>query len=167
MDDLSPLGALGVREIHGRYHFERPLSPEELLAVSSHLVRFERGARLASSQHAKAVVQARIGHLPREVFAVLFLDTGKRVIAFETLFLGTIDQCPVYPREVARRALELNARSCVLAHNHPSGHCRPSPDDIELTKRLSETLGLFDIIVDDHLITAHDGCLSFKELSLL
>lgn len=100
---------------------------------------------------------------PYEVFAVLFLDSQNRLLAAEELFRGTLSQTAVYPREVARRALEINAASVILAHNHPSGVPLPSAADDALTGRLKATLGQLDVPVLDHVIVAGNRCYSFAE----
>lgn len=87
-----------------------------------------------------------------EVFAVLFLDTRHRPVAFERLFNGTIDGATVYPRVVAVRALELNASAVIFAHNHPSGINEPSLADQAITRRLRDALALLDIRVLDHFV---------------
>jgi DNA repair protein RadC len=102
-----------------------------------------------------------------EIFAALFLDSQNRLIAAEELFRGTLTQTAVYPREVARRALELNCASIILAHNHPSGIAEPSPADRLLTNALRGALGPLDIPVLDHLIVAGNRCYSFAESGLL
>ncbi len=102
-----------------------------------------------------------------EIFAGLFLDSRNRLIAAEELFRGTLTQTAVYPREVARRALELNCASIILAHNHPSGVAEPSPADRLLTSALRAALGPLDIPVLDHLIVAGNRCYSFAESGLL
>ena len=96
----------------------------------------------------------QIGGLPHEVFAVLFLDSHHRLIRFETLFTGTLTQTSVYPREVAKRALQLNASALIAAHNHPSGATQPSQADQLLTAQLRRTLAALDIVLIDHLIVA-------------
>jgi DNA repair protein RadC len=97
---------------------------------------------------------SQIGGLSREVFAVLFLDSRHRLIRFETLFSGTLTQTSVYPREVAKRALQLNAAAVIAAHNHPSGSAQPSQADQLLTAQLRRTLSAVDIVLLDHLIVA-------------
>lgn len=97
---------------------------------------------------------SQIGGLSQEVFAVLFLDSRHRLIRFETLFSGTLTQTSVYPREVAKRALQLNAAAVIAAHNHPSGSPQPSQADQLLTAQLRRTLGAVDILLLDHLIVA-------------
>ena len=100
---------------------------------------------------------------PYEVFAVLFLDSQNRLLAAEELFRGTLTQTAVYPREVARRALELNAAAVILSHNHPSGVAEPSAADDALTRSLKATLAQLDVPVLDHLIVAGNRCYSFAE----
>jgi len=102
-----------------------------------------------------------------EVFAGLFLDSQNRLIAAEELFRGTLTQTAVYPREVVRRALELNCAAIILAHNHPSGVAQPSQADRMLTDALSAALRPLDIPVLDHLIVAGNRCYSFAEAGLL
>ncbi len=100
---------------------------------------------------------------PHEVFAVLFLDSQHRLLVAEELFRGTLNQAAVYPREVARRALQLNAAALILAHNHPSGVAQASASDRLLTDRLKTAMASLDIPVLDHLIIAGNASLSFAE----
>lgn len=100
---------------------------------------------------------------PYECFCALFLDSQNRLVRAEQLFRGTLTQTAVYPREVARRALELNAAALVLAHNHPSGVAEPSHADRLLTDALRGALSQLDIPVLDHLIVAGNRCVSFAE----
>lgn len=102
----------------------------------------------------------------REEFACLFLDSSHRLIACETLFRGTLSQTSVYPREVVRRALALNAGAVVLAHNHPSGASDPSRADEFLTRALKEALTLVDVRVLDHLVVGATVT-SFAERGML
>ena len=110
---------------------------------------------------------ARMQDLEREVFACLFLDSRNRVIRYEELFFGTIDSAHVHPREVVKRALELNAAAVILAHNHPSGETRPSRADHEITQQLQQTLALVDIRVLDHIIVGRGKTTSFANDGLL
>ena len=104
---------------------------------------------------------------PREQFRVLFLDKRNRLIRDETMGYGTIDHAPVYPREVARRALELGAAAVVLAHNHPAGDPTPSSADVDMTRQVMDALRGLRIPIHDHLIVAGDHVASFKALGLL
>lgn len=103
----------------------------------------------------------------QEVFSALWLDTQLRLIAAEHLAVGTLTQTSVYPREVARRGLQLNAAAVIFAHNHPSGCAEPSQSDLILTSVLMTTLALFDIRVVDHFIVAGADVLSLEEKGLL
>jgi DNA repair protein RadC len=104
---------------------------------------------------------------PFEVFAAVFLDNRHRVISFEVLFRGTIDHTTVHPREVARRAIELNAAAVILAHNHPSGTPAPSDADRLITRRLREALDYFDVRVLDHFVVGSEGVASMAALGML
>lgn len=96
----------------------------------------------------------QFGGLGAEVFGALFLDTRHRLIRFEKLFFGTLTQTSVYPREVAKRALQLNAAAVIAVHNHPSGIAEPSRADQLLTTSLRRSLATLDIDLLDHLIVA-------------
>ena len=98
---------------------------------------------------------------------MLFLDTKNQLIADEILSQGTVDHAPVYPREIARRALELSASSLILVHNHPSGDTKPSRADIDVTRELIDALTPFDISIHDHLIAGKNGVTSFKNSGLI
>ena len=106
-------------------------------------------------------------HDAREVFGVMFLDAQNRVIEFKELFTGTLTQTSVYPREVVREALRLNAAAVILSHNHPSGETRPSRADEVLTSTLKTALALVDVRVLDHIITAGGDSLSMAEKGLI
>ncbi len=115
----------------------------------------------------KSYLRLHLGALPHEVFAVLFLDAQLRLIALETLFRGTLTQATVHPREIVKRALELGAAACVLAHNHPSGVAEPSRADELLTRRLAEALALVDVRVVDHLVVGASEVVSLAERGLM
>ena len=112
-------------------------------------------------------VKRELQHEGREQFRVLFLDRKNQLIADETLGHGTVDHAPVYPREIARRALELQASSLILVHNHPSGDPTPSRADIDMTREVIDALDAFEITVHDHLIAARTGVLSFRAQGLI
>ncbi|MEL6857595.1 MAG: DNA repair protein RadC [Pseudomonadota bacterium] len=114
-----------------------------------------------------AYVRSRLQHENREQFRVLFLDRKNQLIADELMGQGTVDHAPVYPREIARRALELSASALILVHNHPSGDPTPSRADIDMTREVMDALAPFDISVHDHLIAAKRGVTSFKTEGLI
>ena len=93
----------------------------------------------------------------------LFLDAQHQLIASEELFRGTLNQTSVYPREVVKRALAVNAAAVVLAHNHPSGCAEPSRADAHLTQVLKSALALVDVRVLDHFVVTRGGVTSLAE----
>jgi DNA repair protein RadC len=117
-----------------------------------------------SPQAVRDYLQLQLAARPHEVFAVLFLDSQHRLLAFEELFRGTLTQTSVYPREVVIRALHHQAAAVVLAHNHPSGSLQPSVADQHLTKTLQSALALVDVRVLDHFVVGREGATSMAEL---
>ena len=97
----------------------------------------------------------------------LFLDKRNRLIADEVQGRGTVDHTPVYPREVARRALELSATAIILVHNHPSGDPAPSAADLRMTREVIGVLDPLGIVVHDHLILGRAGHASLKGLKMI
>ena len=116
----------------------------------------KRGEALSDPHAAGRYFTQRLRGRPHEVFAVLFLDTRHRALAFEELFRGTVDGAEVHPREVVRRALAHNAAAVIVGHNHPSGSTEPSAADRAVTARLKQALGLVDIRLLDHFVVG-DG----------
>lgn len=102
-----------------------------------------------------------------EQFRILFLDANGMLKADEVQAQGTVNHTPVYPREVVRRALALEATSLILVHNHPSGDPAPSRDDIEMTKQVQQAAAVLQIGLRDHLIIGNGRCLSFRDEGLL
>ena len=99
----------------------------------------------------------------REIFMVIFLDNRHRVLRSSRLFAGTLGHVNVYPREIARESLRMNAAALILAHNHPSGCPEPSSADREMTSRIVDVCQLFDIRVLDHLVIGRGKSVSFAE----
>ncbi len=112
-------------------------------------------------------VRTELQHEGREQFRVLFLDRKNQLMADEIMGHGTVDHAPVYPREIARRALELQASAIILVHNHPSGDPTPSRADISMTREIIDVLDPLDITVHDHLIAGTGGVTSFKSAGLI
>ncbi|KCZ52126.1 RadC family protein [Hyphomonas pacifica] len=112
-------------------------------------------------------VRIELQHEKREQFRILFLDRKNQLIADEIMGHGTVDHAPVYTREVARRALELQASALILVHNHPSGDTTPSRADIDITREIIDALDPFDITVHDHLIAGTGGVTSLKSAGLI
>ncbi len=103
-----------------------------------------------------------MSHRETEQFRVLYLDRKNMLIADEEQARGTVDHVPVYPREVAKRALELNASALILVHNHPSGDPTPSPSDIDMTARVQAACAALGLKLHDHLIIGKSRELSFR-----
>jgi DNA repair protein RadC len=112
-------------------------------------------------------VRTALAHEPREQVRVLFLDKKNQLIADEVMNHGTVDHAPVYPREVARRALELSASAVILVHNHPSGDPSPSSADVDMTRQVVQAARSLQIAVHDHLVVGRDGIASLKALGLM
>ena len=110
---------------------------------------------------------AALAHEKTEQFRILFLDRKNVLIADEVQQRGTIDHTPVYPREVVKRALALNAAALILVHNHPSGDPKPSREDIEMTREIKAAAGALGIAIHDHLVIGRKGHASFRSLGLL
>ena len=100
----------------------------------------------------KQFLQLQMGAYPQEVFAVVFMDAQYRLLSFQEMFKGTLNQTSVYPREVVKLALDQGAAAVILAHNHPSGDVRPSAADSTLTRTLQTALSMVDVKVLDHII---------------
>lgn len=122
---------------------------------------------LASPEQVRDFARLTLARRTVEVFAVMFLDSQNRLICFEDLFEGSLSQTSVYPREVVKRAIALNASAVILAHNHPSGLAEPSRADEFMTQQLKHALGFVDVKVFDHLVIGGNEVISFAERGLL
>jgi DNA repair protein RadC len=125
------------------------------------------GEPIRSPADTELFLKARMQHLDHELFCCLYLDNRHRVLKFDELFRGTIDGTSVYPREVVKEALLVNAAAVILAHNHPSGVAEPSQADERITKRLKSALDLVDIRLLDHLIVGEGRATSLASRGLL
>lgn len=121
------------------------------------------GAALNSPAAVRDYLALWLGNREHEIFVAVFVDAQNRVIAAEELFRGTLTETSVYPREVVKRALALNAAGLILAHNHPSGVADPSQADRWLTEQLKNALALVDVRTLDHFIVAGSQAVSFSE----
>ena len=128
---------------------------DKILRLAEDIARYrlsKNTTKLTSPDDTKKYVAAALRNLEHEVFSVVFLDNQNGVIAYEEMFRGTINGSSIYPREIAKRSLELNAAAIIVAHNHPSGTTEPSREDVLITKRLVEAMSLLEIRVLDHII---------------
>lgn len=170
-NNLNELGKLSVKELMqikgigeakaitiaaalelGRRRQSTPLLEKDLVSSSSDVARY---------------LQARLKDYQHEVFAVLFLNRSNKINHFEIVSEGGITGTVADPRIILKKALEENAVSLVLCHNHPSGSLRPSRADEELTHKIKEAAKYFDIKVLDHLIVSDEGYYSFADEGLI
>jgi DNA repair protein RadC len=108
-----------------------------------------------------------MAHRDTEQFRILFLDRKNVLIADEEQARGTVDHVPVYPREVVKRALEINASALILVHNHPSGDPTPSDADIVVTDQIKDAAAVLGLVLHDHLIIGKSREVSFRALGYL
>ncbi len=125
------------------------------------------GRAIGSPADSREFLLARLRDRPHEVFCCLFVDNRHRVLAFDELFRGTIDNTAVYPREVVKQALARNAAAVILAHNHPSGVAEPSDADRLITRRIRDALDLVDIRLLDHFVVGDGTCVSLASRGLV
>lgn len=148
-------------------------TPSEKCVVARELVKrwigeeLHSGCVLTQPEAVRDFLQIHFGQQPYESFVTLYLDTMNRLIQVEELFRGSISETPVYPREIVKSALRLNAGGVIFAHNHPNHEAKPSPEDRTLTKLLTKALALVDVQVLDHLIVAPASTYSFAERKYL
>ena len=171
-NDLNVVARLGVRDFMNVY------KGIGVAKAASVIAAFELGRRrglvgktdvmtLVSSRDIYELLQPRIGDLDHEEFWVIFLNTGCRVKSCERLFSGGMEGTLVDMRILFRKALEMKARSFVIAHNHPSGNLEPSNQDIELTRKIRKAGDTLDIILLDHLVITSHGFYSFADYGIL
>jgi DNA repair protein RadC len=163
------LPAYGVSD--GILSFHYGLHASERSAIDKALAILGKGLRerdvFASPDAVKHYLQLRLAGEGRELFAVIYLDSQNRAIAFENHFIGTLTQTSVYPREVVMAALRHGAASVIFSHNHPSGSVQPSRADEALTQTLKKALSLVDVRVLDHVIVGAKQALSMAERGLI
>lgn len=144
----------------------------ELKIIEAAAHRLARGRilnrpALSSWDALVAYCQTAMGHLQTECFRTLYLDRKNILIADEAMAQGTVDFVPVYPREVLKRALELNASALILVHNHPSGDPTPSEQDITMTREIGSAANVLGLVLHDHLVIGKSRHFSFRSEGLL
>lgn len=130
-------------------------------------VMLRKSEALTSPNRIREFLCHHLGDRRREVFGCIFMDNKNRVIEYKEIFSGTIDSTIVFPREIMRIALELNAVCLILVHNHPSGSVRPSTGDKKVTKLIQDACEIMDMKLLDHIIVSGNRSLSFMEEGLL
>lgn len=144
---------------------EDPLIREAIGVLEKRI--FKRGAKLTSPEGVREYLQLKLAGEALEVFAVVFLDSRHRVIAYEPMFQGTIDGAAVYPRAILKRAMDHNCAAVILAHNHPSGETEPSHADRTITNRVKAVLEMVDVRILDHFVIGEGKPFSFAEVGWL
>ena len=146
----------------------RVASVDEVVDTAKRAInrKFRRGQAFTSPKVVEEYLSVKLGYQDHEKFVALWLDGRHRLLAYAELFNGTIDGTSVYPREVVKQALAINAAAVVVAHNHPSGVAEPSTADENITRRLKQALELVDIRLLDHLIVG-EHCVSLAARGLL
>ena len=136
---------------------------ENAINILSASLKSTKNPEFTSSTFTRKYLSLEMSNEWREVFSVMFLNTQHQLIYFKKLFFGTLNSAEVHPRVIAKEALLVDATAIILCHNHPSGNINPSHADISLTKRLIESLSLFDIKVLDHIIVSQSETYSLSE----
>lgn len=152
----------------GVVYRENLLIAEAIEILTSRLrKRYPNTLLVMGMEDIKNLVVLHYAGVQREEFKCIFLDAQQRLVSFETLAIGTVSQCPTYPREFIKMGLNCNASYAVLVHNHPNGNISPSRDDGVLTKHMGECFQMVDIALVDHLIVAGTQVFSITDNKLL
>jgi DNA repair protein RadC len=151
-----------------RYKLNSKSSEQDVLAAAEGIlkIKLERFCSLSNPTDAGDFLRMRLGALMHEEFHVLWLDNRHQILGCQKLFNGTVDGASVYPREVVRAALGVNACAAIFAHNHPSGVAEPSAADRVITNELSNALKLVGVRVLDHIVVG-ETCVSMAARGLL
>lgn len=161
-DNMNDAHALYVRSPGGRYRLATDdqvlaagrVAAESLIAVSDPMAQPKAVARF---------FQAKLAGLGHECAAFLYLDTQLKPIRYIEQGMGTLSQASIYPREIVKTALRLNAAALMMAHNHPSGIAEPSAADLALTRQLKQALALIDVRLLDHVVVSATETTSLAE----
>jgi len=122
---------------------------------------------LSSPQTVLNFAKSKLAGQPNEVFLCIYLNTKNEVLKHSIINQGTVDKAAVYPRRIIKEALDCHAAGLILMHNHPSGHCQPSPEDKALTDSIISVAKTMDIRLLDHIIVGRLGHYSFAEKNLI
>ena len=171
-NDLQKLATLSVKELVSRKI--KGIGEAKAICIAAAM---ELGIRRNASNNKKDMVtqsgdianylRATLEYRKQEVFAVVFLNRGNKIMHLEIISEGGMTGTVADPRVILKKALELNATSIILCHNHPSGNTRPSKTDEVLTQKIKQAAGLLDIHIMDHIIVSNEGYFSFADEGLL
>ena len=151
-----------------RYKLGGETTEQDVLAAAEGILkgRLERQGSLNNPTDATDFLRMRLGALQHEEFHVLWLDNRHRILECQKLFTGTVDGASIYPREVVRAALSVNASAAIFAHNHPSGIAEPSAADRNITNELRDALRLIGVRILDHIVVGAE-CVSMANRGLM
>ncbi len=138
-----------------------------LVSWSEARANYERGPLVSSPDSAINYFSKYIGGKKNEAFLTMYLDHRNHVLDVVLNQEGTVDHTAVYPREILKKALELDATGLIFSHNHPAGSLEPSEGDKQLTRQIVTAARALGITVHDHLIVTHEGHYSFRQAGLL
>jgi len=158
-----------IADNNGKYKATRALTEKQIFSAAKAILKkqFTKGKAFTNPNMVKNHLMFKYANYEHEVFICIFLDNQHRIIKEVEMFRGTIDGASVYPREVVKKALELNAAAVIFSHNHPSGIPDPSQADKNITEKLQSALGLIEIRVLDHFIIGGVCLYSFSEHGLI
>ena len=156
-------------ESTGKYRARRALTAEQIIRAAKRVLNNQvcNGISITNSDTVKDYLVTYFAGYTNEVFLCLFMNNQNRLITEEVLSTGSINSSVVYPREVVKRCMALNAASVIFAHNHPSGSTKASLADKIITKNLKEALKLVDVRVLDHVIVGGGKAISLAGLDLI
>ncbi len=169
--DLREMSGLGISQLSKEVGIGEVKSCQlvSCFELARRLVSFEAKEReiVASSDDIASILIPHMGVLEKETFVAVYLNTRRRVLRQETIFVGTLNESVVHAREIFKRAIELNAAAIIVAHNHPSGDPTPSDADITVTKELIESGRIIGIEILDHIIIGDNCYWSLKENNII
>lgn len=171
-NNLQRLGELNFKQIVELKI--KGLGPAKAISIAAAL---ELGIRRDATEKKKDKIvfsrdiadflQAQLQYKNHEVFVVIFLNVVQKILHHEIISEGGIDKVMIEPRTILKKALDYNAKSIILCHNHPSGSLKPSRQDLSLTERVKEAAAFFDMQVIDHIIVSNEGYYSFADEGLI
>lgn len=132
-----------------------------------HAIEIKESPVLNTSRSAAVYLRTLLRDSPVEIFGILYLNTGNRIIHFDTISQGGVSSTVVEPRQIMKKALQEDAAHLILCHNHPSGNTQPSAADKLLTKRIQNAANLLEISIVDHIIVSEEGYFSFADEGIL
>jgi DNA repair protein RadC len=153
------------------HEFCNELDADKLIATALKCLEdrltYATGEKFTSSRLVCDYLRLQLSHEKNEVFAVMFMDNQHRLLGFEKLFNGTVNEAVIYPRCVVQKAIQYNAAVIIVAHNHPSGVVKPSMADEQITRDLKKILEIINVKLLDHIVVTLHEVYSFAEHGLL